>query len=253
MTLYKKEKTSLETKINSIQGKAVDVTLEGIDPFVCLSLRNTTALGDPVRSITYQVDNDWNRKNGETIHVTAVLDNKLEQQGYLLSRTEFTISVEGFDRYVSSAADLTSEFLQNISDRAYQECISRGNVDISDGSSNVTPWNARIENVYTGSTALLAVNNQISMEYSFLLVPVYKTITTDEWYDMNANMNITKTWENVVGYYKFTDLIVHADGTLSYNESYVDMNGSFTDTNAADAQYLNAFRADYSFIEIPMP
>ena len=91
------------------------------------------------------------------------------------------------------------------------------------------------------------------MAYSFLLVPVYKTITTNEWYDMAANENITKTWENVIGYYKFTDVIVHSDGSVTFNESYVELNGNYTDASVADMLYLNQFRSNYCFIEIPMP
>ena len=234
-------------------GKIVDATLEGIDPFVCLYLYNNADLSDPIRHITYKADKDWNLKNGEVITITATMDEKFQQQGYLLTRTETTIAIEGFDRYASASSDLTNDVLQRISDRAYQECANGGSVDIYDGSNNMTPWGATIENIHVGDTALLAVNNQIDMEYSFLLVPVYKTITTNEWYDMAANANVTKTWENVIGYYKFTDVIVHPDGSITYNESYVELNGNYTDTNAADAIYLNQLRSTYTFIEVPMP
>ena len=234
-------------------GKIVDATLEGIDPFVCLYLYNNADLSDPIRHITYKADKDWNLKNGDVITITATMDEKFQKQGYLLTRTEITIAVEGFDRYASAASDLTVDVLQNISDRAYQECVNGGSVDIYDGGSNMTPWGATIENIHVAGTALLAVNNQIDVEYSFLLVPVYKTITTNEWYDMAANANVTKTWENVIGYYKFTDVTVHPDGSVTYNESYVELNGNYTDTNAANALYLDQFRSNYTFIDVPMP
>ena len=227
--------------------------MEGTDPFSCLYLRNNADLSDPVRHITYKADKDWNLKNGDVITVTAAMDEKFQQKGYLLTRSEITIAVEDFDRYASSASDLTNDVLRRISDRAYRECVNGGSVDIYDGSSNMTPWGAAIENIHVADTALLAVNNQIEMEYSFLLVPVYKTITTNEWYDMAANANVTRTWENVIGYYKFTDVIVHPDGSVTYNESYVETWGNYTDTNAADALYLNQLRSNYTFIDVPMP
>lgn len=233
--------------------KTVTTTVEGIDPFLTLTLRNNADRNDPIGHITYQASKDWNFKNNEDITITASMDKTYADQGYLLTRTEITISFDGIERYVSSASDLTSTVLQSISDRAYQECVNGGNVNIYDGSNNMTPWGASFENIHVGDTALLAVNNAIDMEYSFLLVPVYKTITTDEWYDMAAGVNTTKTWENVVGYYKFTDLVIQSDGTVTYNESYVDMNGNFTSADVADALYLNYFRSNYSFIEIPMP
>jgi hypothetical protein len=70
---------------------------------------------------------------------------------------------------------------------------------------------------------------------------------------MAANTHISKTWENVVGYYRFTDVIVHPDGSVTYNESYVELKGNYTDTNVADTMYLNQFRANYTFLEVPMP
>ena len=219
---------------------------------MCLYLRNNAELSDPIRHITYKADRDWNLKNGEVITITAVMDEKFLQKGYLLTRSETTITIEGFDRYVSTASDLTGDVLRRISDRAYQECVSGGSVDLYDGSSNMTPWGAAISDIRVGDTALLAVNNQTDMEYSFLLVPVYKTITTHEWYDMAANANVTKTWENVMGYYKFTDVTVHPDGTVTFNESYVEQNGCYTDANAADGLYLNQFRSGYTLTEIPM-
>ena len=231
----------------------VTTTVEGIDPFLILTVRNNAGLHDPIGHITYKADHDWNFKNNEEIKITATMDQKFADQGYMLTRTEVTISFDGFERYVSSASDLTNVVLHRISERAYQECVNGGNVDIFDGSNNMTPWGATIENIHVGDTALLAVNNQIEMEYSFLLVPVYKTIFTEEWYDMDAGMNTTKIWENVIGYYKFTDLIIQSDGSVTFNESYVELNGNYTDTNTADALYLNQLRSNYSFIEVSMP
>jgi hypothetical protein len=57
----------------------------------------------------------------------------------------------------------------------------------------------------------------------------------------------------VVGYYKFTDLIVHGDGTITYNEDYVEMNGNFASAEAADMIYLDQFRTNYTFTEILLP
>lgn len=234
-------------------GKVVDVTFEGVDPFVCLFLRNNAEWGDPIRYIKYKVDNDWNLKNGDVVTITAVLDDKYQQQGYLLSRTETTITIEGFDRYASAASDLTADALRRISQRAYQECVDGASVDIYDGISNKTPWGASFDNIHVSDTAMLAVNKQIDETYSFLLIPVYKTITKSDWYDMAANASVSKTWENVIGFYKFYDVIVHPDGSVSYNESYVELKGNYTDTDVADVLYLNDVRSDYELIEVSMP
>jgi len=234
-------------------GKTVDCTLEGIDPFIMLTLRNTTGFQDPISHITYRADKDWNLKNGDTVTVTATMEPRFAQQGYLLERTQLTISVEGFDRYASSAADLNDAILQQLSDRAYRDCVSAGSVDLYDGINNMTPWGARFENIHVGDTALLAVNREQEMPYSFVLVPVYKTVVTDQWYDMDQGMNTTRTWEDVVAYYQFSDVIIHADGSITFEESYVEMHGNYTDTNAAHILYLDELQNTYTFQEVAMP
>lgn len=235
------------------EGRPVNVTLEGIDPFVSLTIYNTAPIGEPVRAVTYKVDNDWNLRNGDVITVTATLDKKFQQQGYVLTRTELAITVEGFDRYVSAPADLTPEVLRQIAERAYQECQWGNSVDIYDGISNKTPWGAEISDIRVGDTALLAVNRQTDMEYSFLLVPVYKTLSTDEWYDVEAGARVSMTWKDVVGYYKFSDITVHPDGSVSFNENYVELHGNYTDSQVADELYLNDLRGRYTFTDVTMP
>ena len=68
-------------------GKIVDATIEGIDPYVCLYLRNNASVSEPIGHITYKADKDWNLKNGEVITITATMDEKFQQQGFLLTRT----------------------------------------------------------------------------------------------------------------------------------------------------------------------
>lgn len=235
------------------EGKMVSVFAEGVDPFLSLNLWNNADFNDPVYHIQYHADKDFNFRNNEPITITAQLDKPYTQQGYVLSRTETTLSFDGMDRYVSTPEDLPEEVLRRIADRAYQECVNGCNANVFDGENSYTPWAVEFTDIRTGENALLVVNNNIEMEYSFLLVPVYKTITTDEWYDMETGMNTTMCWENVVGYYKFTDLIVHGDGSVSFNEDYVEMNGSYTSADAANALYLDWYRANYTFTEIPLP
>jgi len=233
-------------------GKPVDVTLEGVDPFVLVLMYNCAALDDPLSKVTYRADKDWNLKNGDVINFTATLDEKFARQGYVLSRSEYQIPVEGFDRYVSDPADLTADVLQRMKDRAMQECVNGGNTNIFDGTSDLSPWGVQFENVHVGDTALLVVNNNLEEEYSFVLVPVYQTIVCSEWYDMNTGTTSVQTWENVFSYFKFTNVRVLPDGTVTYEESYVETIGNFTDDNAANLRYLDQYRANYSFLNVPL-
>lgn len=235
------------------EDKTVNVFAEGVDPFLVLNLWNNADFEDPLWNIQYHATPDFNFRGDEEITITAELDEVRAKQGYALSRTETILSFAGMPRYVSCAEDLNEDVLRRIVNRVYQECISGSNANIMDVSESWSPWAVEFSDIRVGDTALLAVNNNIETEYSFLLVPVYKTITTNEWYDMDAGVNTTRTWENVIGWYKFTDLIVQADGTLSFNEDYVEMNGNFASEEAADALYMDYFRSNYTFTEISMP
>lgn len=235
------------------EGRAVNVFVEGVDPFLMLNIWNEADFNDPVYHIRYRADKDFAFRNNEMITITAELDAPYAKQGYVLSRTETVISFDGLPRYAAAAEDLPEETLRSIALRAYQECLNGGNANIMDISGSYSPWAVEFSEIRVGEHALLAVNNMPEMEYSFLLVPVYKTISTDEWYDMEAGVNTSMRWEDVIGYYKFTDLILQGDGSVSYNESYVEMNGNFASRAAADALYLDQYRANYTFTEIPMP
>ncbi len=239
------------------QGKAISYTFEGTAPFGFISLDKAAGSENPISFVDYAADKGYNStdlSNGDVVTFTASIDEKYANQGYVLTRAETTITVEGLDKYATSAADLTPDFLRTVSDRAYQECVAQNDVNIYDGSNNLTPWNASFENIHVGNSALLMVkNDHDEYNYNFLLVPVYKTLSTDEWYNMDTMQNESKTWSDVVAYYTFSNVIVHTDGSVTYDESYVEANGSYTDSTVADNLFLNQFAAEYSSTEVPMP
>lgn len=227
------------------EDKPVYFKMGGISPFITIDLSNRASWDDPdpIRSIKYGCDQIYSfLQNGDVITITASLPDNVDTQGYVLTRTELTITAEGFDACVSEASQLTSAFLQSASEQAYQKCVADANVSVLTPDSNFTFWGGAFENIHVGDTALLFVNRERDREYSFLLVPVYKDIITTDG----------DRWDSIYSYYKFSNLIVHPDGTVSCDDN-LDVNGSFTSEEVASERYLNNFSNHYQFIEVPLP
>ena len=233
-------------------GCPVDARFEGTAPFVSFSIFNAADRSTPYGQMTYRADKDWNLANGDTVTVTAALSGHMVNQGYVLTRDTLPLTLQDWDRYADEASDLPAETLRQMTERALQEAVDGGSVDLYDGEHNYTPWDAEISDFRVGDTALLMVSKSMDTPYSFLLVPVYKTLTTEAWYDDEAGQTVSRTWNDVVGYYKFTDIIVRGDGTVSYNTDWVEFKGSFTSVDIAEQLYLAVVKDDYNVTEVTL-
>lgn len=85
-------------------GKTVDVHFEGLSPFVSVYIYNQAANGEPYSLLTYQIDKMSDLANGDTITVTASSGRRFDENGYVLSRTETTLEIQGFHSYVTDAS-----------------------------------------------------------------------------------------------------------------------------------------------------
>lgn len=240
-------------------GKTVDVQLSGVSPDGELSINNNAAYDDPVSLIRYKVDNSWNLKYGDVVTVTASLSGHADE--YVLSRTEAALTLTGFDRYVTDPSQLPTEVLQAMADRVCQEALANGESDILDGVNDT--WlsgNVTYDNVRVGDTAMVgvvldpdSVDGWSNTTYNFVLLPVYRNVTTDSYYDEAQGMTVTKTWENVINHYLFQNVVVHSDGSVTYDDSYLAHRGFFTDESAAGVLSLDVLRQNYELIEFNMP
>ena len=236
------------------EGKTVSYTLEGISPQISFSLSNGAGYDDPLYNVRYHADAEYSAlKNGDAITVTAELINHADQQGYVLTRTETTIPVEGFDAYVTSADQLTEEMLKELGDRALQERQNISYIKIYDGTSASRSMTELPENIHLGDTALLEVGKEGLWFYypPVILIPVYETMVSPDYYDEATGTNIEKRWENIVSYFTFTEPVLHADNTFSYAD-YVDFHGAYPDAATADDLFLNDYQDFYDLIEVPL-
>ncbi len=90
-------------------GKMVDVTIEGISPFLEVTVKNNAPYNDIYTAIHYTMDQSVYLKNGDTVTVKVTVEDYFEREGYALSRSEITLNLEGFHSFVTDASLLKQE------------------------------------------------------------------------------------------------------------------------------------------------
>lgn len=229
--------------------KTVGAELCDIAPWAWLSIYNSAGYSDPISGIKYEAENWENLKNGDVVTVTAALSDNWARQGYVLSRTETTITVEGLDTCVTDASQLTDDFLQSLADIAYDRCVADDIVDLLDGSNTMWLLGSEFENIHVGDMAYLMVGKEHEEIANYMFVPVYKTFIFSDW---DGDQPITRVFEDTVSYYVFREIVFSADGELSYYTDDVGANAFYTSDEIANEMLLEDYRLYYNFIEIPM-
>lgn len=227
------------------KGKIVDAGFDGIAPKVWYGIYNQAPrdykyINDPISGVTYEVDKYENLKNGDVVTVTATLSDEWINKGYALSRTEITVTVEGHDTYVTDPSMLTNDFLQGLADITYNRCVADDVIDLLDGTNNGWYLGAKFKDIHIGKTAYLMVGKD--QEDVQILIPVYKTFVWEG-----------KVWKDTVSFYTFRNIILSADGNLSYNTDNVDGNAFFTNMDLAQENVFVYYREYFDIIEFSMP
>lgn len=211
-----------------------------------------SALKDSLRC---EPDYAYDLESGETVTVIIEYDKELAKElGISFENVQITFTVEELDSYISEVSQLTDTFLREIADRAYKDCVEYAIVELMDGSHFWSLWSAEFENIHVGDTAfMVASRDGTAVKCEYIFVPVYKTFVYSEWYEDGNDEPIVKIWDDTVSFFVFRDIILHPDGTISYDKDYVDVNGGFTDMDVANDIFLNDFRMSYDFIPVTMP
>lgn len=235
------------------EGKTVFYTLDDVSPYLVVNIHNNAAYDDPLSNVIYRTSPGLGYlKNGDTFTLTAEFRNSAASQGYALSRTELTVEVQGYDSYITSADQLSTDILQRLGDIALQmpETVY---FEIHEGNDRLSPGNLQHSNKRLGDTALLCISKNGPRIHPILLViPVYETLTCPNYFDMSTFQTYERTWENMSFYFTFNYLVLHADGTYTWDD-YIESYGAYSDEATAEANCLSYLREYYDIIEIPMP
>ena len=115
-----KKVSGLQEAINITQKELFeDVVVEfiGVAPEAEVQVRNTSK--DKVLSeVEFSVDEYNGLDKGDTVVVSAIIPDELEEQGYVFENTDKEYTVENVDSYVSSFKEIPQEGLQSIMSQA---------------------------------------------------------------------------------------------------------------------------------------
>lgn len=192
----------------------VDVVFEGIAPYGEASLSITTD-DLVVEDFTYELDVKDGLSNGDTVTVTATLDNQnnpedycIENYGMVPKALSKTYTVNGLDSYIKSLDEITKESLNTMKNQA--EAVY--NADVED----VWEDDEELKSLtYLGSYLLTKKEKEQYMDsFNNTLYLVYKAQIKNEYSNNGKAFNKTS---DIYWYIAFNDLIVSPDGEVIFN------------------------------------
>lgn len=211
------------------KSKAVDAYLEGTSPYIYLNLINTSAYDQPTAYITYQADKNCDLKNGDTVTITATLSDRYAREGYILTRTELTLPVEGFNSYISDPSMLCSSDVEALQNKmrdffAQEQNKSCHDFYFADGDSKTFSFEdfQHIGQIEFTDNGYAALENGWSTTGT-LIIPFrvdMEGISSYWWNDQFTDEPITKSFPGMYGYFAVTDLLLDGSGDLIREGSF---------------------------------
>lgn len=94
------------------------VEITGFDPKLSIEVGNTADHDNPLRRVRYDLDKDYNLRNGDTVTITAEFAPGYKMDAYALTRTEATVTIENQDCFITDVATLAPEDIATIREKA---------------------------------------------------------------------------------------------------------------------------------------
>ena len=233
-------------------GKPVDVHFEGISPFLSVYILNHADKTTPYAGVSYQVDAAEPLANGDQVTVTASADRRLTQEGYVLSRTEITLDVGGFDSYLTDVSLLNHEdvaWIQGELEDNLGTQMRRGTpLYLSDpkekfcivGESAGSTWSQPVfqDHGYVTTTWVLWKNQYV------LLVPFTVDIQDTQrfwWEGTYYEDGIVVPFPEACGYFVIGDLVLDPSGCIDRDRMSIARMRLFIDQEQMDHDILDTY------------
>lgn len=222
--------------IDPFDESIMQVSVEGISPFASLTMNYVGSRTAPEAYITYMADNQYDLANGDTVTITATMSEKYTQQGYLLTRNELTLTVEGLQSYITdvsalSAADV-SALLQKASEYYESQKAEGLKIHAADGRE----YNMDPEEVGSYGELRFADSGYAVVENGWgtnavLLIPFYvdvQDVSFYWWGGEHYEDRLVQSFANMAGYFTVSDLLLDENGQLIKEGSFgIDMSYFF--------------------------
>ena len=103
--------------IDPFDAEHLSVSVQGVSPFADMEIMYIGFRTEPQAHITYKADKQYNLKNGDTVTITATMSEKYTKKGYMLTRSEMVVKVEGLQSYITDVAALSSQDVAGLRDK----------------------------------------------------------------------------------------------------------------------------------------
>lgn len=215
--------------IDPFDESIIHVSVDGISPFADVTLDYVGSRTAPEAYITYTVDNQYDLANGDTFTITATMSEKYTQQGYLLTRNELTVTVEGLKSYITDVSALSAGDVAAIQDKAEACFASEDRITLAVNGREST-FDKEDVGAITGFAFAdngFAVVQDGWGTTAAVIVPF--TVDVEEvrfywWGNEHYSDPLVKSFDNLWGYVVISDLILDETGKLIQEGSFhIDM------------------------------
>ncbi|MBR5125716.1 MAG: hypothetical protein IKU68_03185 [Oscillospiraceae bacterium] len=209
-------------KIDPFDDNYFAFSLQGNSPFAYLEMAYIGSRNEPQAYVTYQADRQYDLKNGDVVTITASMSERYTRQGYLLTRNEMTLTVEGLQSYITDVSALSSGDMSALRHKAegyFTQKLSEDwlNMDLGWGTKTVaTDSIGAISALRFSDTGYAVVQNGWGVTAAVIL-PYHvdlKDIPFSWWNNTYYDEPLIKTFNNMSGYMILTDLQLDAEGQL---------------------------------------
>ena len=182
--------------------------------------------------------------NGDSVTVTAQLPESAVQQGYVLTQTQTTLTVEGLDTYVTSLSQLNDADRKEIETKLTQ--FFNKTLENGTGLNVGTGNNTGISNRDGVSCTNLAFDNTVydTAKQGVTIIPVTLDIEGSFYWwgsDFYAD-KIEKSIPNACGFFTIPGLKIDKDGNVvDIDDLYIEEGGFFVDKDLMEDEILSQF------------
>ena len=246
--------------IDPFDAEHLSVSVQGVSPFAYMEILYIGSRTEPQAHITYKADKQYNLKNGDTVTITATMNEKYTKKGYMLTRSEMVVKVEGLQSYITDVAALSRQDVAGLRDKMdtyFSKTIAEDYVNLAVGGGEYYISGQDIADIGTltfmdtgyavvqdgwGVTAVVIIPFQVDVN----------GVRFAWWNGDYYSEPLMKNFEKMSGYFIISQLMLDENGQLikedgfrwemsSLYENEQQMVQSITDRFGEEGVYLGKF------------
>lgn len=216
----------------------IKISYEGASPYANISIENKCRDEQAQRFVIYTPDKTSNISNGDTITITTSLNKNAIDEGYVLKETQTQITVDGLESYVSKLSELKTEDRKDIEMKLNNLFKDKASDSlrflVEDQDISLLP-----DSDYSyGDIEFLDEKSKIC-ENEALLIPFTVDIKDAKfswWKNLYYEQPLTKTFNDVYGYFVVRNLRATISGEVSDEEIMLDMGSLYDNMDDMDKE-----------------